>query len=130
MNATWYSEALLTERLGITSSAMSQYSRALKKTDRKKVDGRWFIHETAAAALVQGLGSEATIDISSCALQDNGELPPAPAIEIVDLIVHRVYPNPRLILARFLDDPAGKHPVRVKVPNHINFQPRMQIRAR
>ena|SRR5215475_7011712 len=128
MSAAWYSEALLTDRLEITASAMSSYARALKKGERKKVDGKWFIHETAAQALVRGLAAEA-IDISSCAL-GNGQDPPAP--EIVELVVTRVFPNPNLLLARFSDDPDPdpRKGVRVKVPKNINFQPGMTIKAR
>lgn len=123
MTAVWYSESLLAERLGITASAMSQYSRALKKNERKKQDGCWFIHETAADALLKGLGS-ADMDIATCALQENGQEPPAPTI--VELTVSRIFNNPNLIEAEYGD---GKK-VRVKVPKNVNFQPRMTIKAR
>jgi len=128
MSAVWYSEALLAERLQISQGEMSRLRSSLKKMEVKRKAAGYFIHERVAKRLLEDLGSP-DLDISGCALQDNGTEPPAP-IEIVELIITRVYPNPRLILARFPDDVAEKFPVRVKVPNNINFQPHMKIRVR
>ena len=119
----WYSEKTLTGRLGITDSAMSQYARALKKSERKKHEGKWFIHATAAEALLKGLGSNG-IDISDCALE-NGQEPAAPAL--VELTITRIWSNPRLLQAT--RDDTGES-VRVRVPKNVNFQPRMKIKAR
>lgn len=129
MSAVWYSEILLAGHLEISLGAMHQLRTSLKKAEVKKHNGGFFIHEKAAQRLLDDLGSP-HLDISACALQaDNGQQPPA---EIVELIVTRVFPNPRLILAKFPDDTSNdvRNQVRVKVPNNINFQPRMKIRAR
>lgn len=73
--------------------------------------------------------SNATLpaDFTDCLVNGAGEkqTPPAAGQEAQELIVKRVYPNPRLLLAI---DPAGAD-VRVRVRNNQNFVPKMKISA-
>ena len=123
MSAAWYSEKLLIDRLGISADAILQFRQSQKKTDVKKSGRAIFISEAAVKKLLEDLGSPQR-DVANCALQENGETPPP---QILELTVYRIFPNPRLILAT-RDDNGDI--VRVMVPNNVNFQPRMKIKAR
>src|SRR4030095_13340616 len=97
----WYYEGAIAERLGLTRSALEDYrARSLKKNgDWKKIGRSVALSEDSLKKLLAYLGAS-NFDCSACLVEKNGPVPP----EVVELVVTRVYPNPRLILAAFLDD--------------------------
>jgi hypothetical protein len=114
----WYVEKILAERLQLPLSAIAAFRAGLKKNDWQK-SGRQILLSPAA---VKKLLSD--YDISSSVIQENGE-PARP--EAIELVIERVFPNPRLILCKV---PETGELVRVLVPMNVNFQPRMTIKAR
>jgi len=125
MSVGWYPEAAVTERLLLSPGVMSRFRSSLKKNDDWIKNGREILLSPGAVKkLLVELGSP-NYDISSCAIQKNGRI--AAAQEAVNLTVTRIFPNPRLIMARL--EESGEE-VRVIVPFNVNFQPRMQIKAR
>jgi hypothetical protein len=118
----WYSEALLASRLSITRSTLENFRKsALKKNDVKKIGRSLFISEPALQKLLLNLGSEG-FDCSDC-LEKNG----AEENSVLELVVSRVFPNPRLIEAQ---NPETGEIVRVSVMSNMNFRPSMKIKAR
>jgi hypothetical protein len=118
----WYSESQLASHLSITRSTLENFrSSSLKKNDVKKIGRSIFISEPALQKLLRELGSE-EFDCTEC-LEKNGP----PQNGVVDLVVSRVFPNPRLIEAQ---DPETGELVRVAVMRNDNFRPRMTIKAR
>ena len=124
MNAGWFQEKTLAERLQLGRSALDRFRSSLTKgTDWKKEGREILFSPTAVKRLLRDLGSP-DYDISSSAIQANGEKPHQ---ETIELIVERKFNNPRLLEAR---DPATGQLVRVRVPYNVNFQPQMVIKAR
>jgi hypothetical protein len=121
--STWFGEQRLADCLGVTRSALIEFrTSSLKKKDWKKEGRQVALSESAVKSVLASLGCP-NVDVSSCAIGDNGQ---APEPQLVDLTVHRIFPNPRLILA--IVDDSGEI-VRVMVPSNVNFQPRMKIKA-
>jgi len=120
----WYVEKMLVERLQLSRQSIDRFRSSLTKGTDWKKDGREIVLSPGAVKrLLTDLGSP-DYDISSSAIQENGARPPQ---EIVELVVHRKFANPRLLEAR---DPATGQLVRVRVPYNVNFQPHMVIKAR
>lgn len=119
MQHQWYSESLLASRLTVTRSSLENFRKgALGKDDVKKIGRSLFISEAALKKLLRELGSE-ELDCSEC-LEKNG----APN-GVVDLVVTRVFPNPRLIQAT---TDTGEL-VLVSVASNNNFRPSMTVKA-
>jgi hypothetical protein len=123
MTPGWYPEQAVAERLQLTRSSVEFYRRSLKKSEWEKNGKEILLSPEAVKKLLEKLGSP-DYDISSCAIKETGEKPKP---EVVVLIIERVYPNPRLLLAKV---PETGELVRVMVPINVNFRPRMQIQAR
>jgi len=122
MSTGWYPEEAVVERLQLTRSRIDAFRRSLEKTAWKKEGREVLLSPGAVKQLLTELGFP-DYDISNSAIQGNGKKPPA---EVVDLVIERVFPNPRLLLAK---TEAGDL-VRVAVPMNVNFLPHMKIRAR
>lgn len=121
MREQWYSESLLASRLAVTRSALENFRRSsLKKNDAKKIGRSLFISEAALKKLLRQLGSE-ELDCSEC-LEKNG----APQNDVLELVVARVFPNPRLIQAT---NPTTGELVLVQVAKNVNFRPRMIVKV-
>jgi hypothetical protein len=119
MQHRWYSESLLASRLTVTRSSLENFRKGeLEPADVKKIGRALFISEPALEKLLRHLGSE-ELDCSEC-LEKNG----APA-GVVELVVTRVFPNPRLIQAT---TDTGEL-VLVSVAMNNNFRPRMTVKA-
>ena len=120
MPERWYSESLLASHLKVTRTSLENFRKgALQTADVKKIGRSLFISEAALKKILHDLGSE-QLDCSAC-LEKNG----AAQDGIVELVVTRVYPNPRLIQATTV---AGDL-VLVAVPRNENFRPRMTVKA-
>jgi hypothetical protein len=119
----WYVEKILAERLQLPLSAIAAFRAGLKKNDWQKSGRQILLSPAAVKKLLTDLDCP-DYDISSSAIQENGEPPPRP--EPIELVIERIFLNPRLILARI---PETDELVRVLVPNNVNFQPRMRIHA-
>lgn len=120
----WFLESVLAERLGLTRNTLEEFRKAnLKKTaDWKMENRRVLLRESAVKKMLARLDA-ADLDYSAAA-QKNGH---AAQDGVHELIVTKVFPNPRLIEARDLD--SGEL-ARVSVPNNKNFRPRMTVKAR
>jgi hypothetical protein len=119
MQHLWYSESLLASRLTVTRSSLENFRKnALGDGDTKKIGRTLFISESALKKLLAELGSE-ELDCSEC-LEKNGA-----QNGVVELVVTRVFPNPRLIQAT---TDTGEL-VLVAVPINNNFRPRMTVKA-
>jgi hypothetical protein len=119
MQDRWYSEALLASHLTVTRTSLENFRKgALGQDDVKKIGRSLFISETALKKLLRELGSE-KLDCTEC-LEKNGA-----AHGVVELIVTRVFPNPRLIQA--ITDTGEL--VLVSVATNTNFRPRMTVKA-
>jgi hypothetical protein len=122
MTKGWYLEKILGQRLKLERSVLERFRKSLDPQDVQKL-GRDILYSPAAyKKLMAELGSP-DYDISSAAMQEDGEKPQE---EIVELTVERKFSNPRLLVAKT----ATGDLVRVRVPYNANFQPRMIIRAR
>jgi hypothetical protein len=120
MRDLWYSESLLASRLTVTRSSLENFRKnALGDGDTKKIGRTLFISESALKKLLAELGSE-ELDCSEC-LEKNG----ASQNGVVELVVTRVFPNPRLIQAT---TDTGEL-VLVSVATNNNFRPRMTVKA-
>jgi hypothetical protein len=120
MQHLWYSESLLASRLTVTRSSLENFRKnALGDGDTKKIGRTLFISESALKKLLAELGSE-DLDCSEC-LEKNG----ASQNGVVELVVTRVFPNPRLIQAT---TDTGEV-VLVSVATNNNFRPRMIVKA-
>jgi hypothetical protein len=116
----WYSESQLASRLAVTRSSLENFRRgALGNGDVKKIGRSLFISEAALKKLLASLGS-AELDCSEC-LEKNGASPDG----VVELVVTRVFPNPRLIQAT---TDTGEL-VLVSVATNNNFRPHMTVKA-
>jgi hypothetical protein len=120
MQDRWYSEALLASHLTVTRTSLENFRKgALGKDDVKKIGRSLFISEAALKKLLRELGSE-ELDCTEC-LEKNGAVQDG----VVELIVTRVFPNPRLIQA--ITDTGEL--VLVSVASNNNFRPRMTVKA-
>jgi hypothetical protein len=120
MRDLWYSESLLASRLAVTRTSLENFRHnALGNGDVKKIGRSVFISESALKKLLAELGSE-ELDCSEC-LEKNG----AAQNGVVELVVTRVFPNPRLIQAT---TDTGEL-VLVAVSTNNNFRPRMTVKA-
>ena len=118
----WYYEGAVAERLGLTRSALEDYrARSLKKEgDWKKIGRSVALSEASLKKLLAYLGAP-NLDCTGCVVGKNGAEP-----EVIELVITRVYPNPRLLLAA---SNTGEE-VRVSVQSNINFRRGMKIKAR
>jgi len=122
----FYLESCVAERFGVTRHALENFrSHELKKTEWKKEGRDIYLSERAIEKLRKSLG-DPDVECSSCL--KNGSAAP----ELVQLVVIRTYPNPRLLLARFPDPttPTDAAPVRVQCLNNANFRTGMKIKAK
>jgi hypothetical protein len=120
MQERWYSESLLASRLTVTRTSLENFRKgALQKDDVKKIGRALFISEAALKKLLRELGSE-ELDCSEC-LEKNG----AAQDGVVELVVTRVFTNPRLIQA--VTDTGEL--VLVSVARNENFRPNMTVKA-
>jgi hypothetical protein len=120
MQHRWYSESLLASRLTVTRSSLENFRKdALGNDDIKKIGRSLFISEAALKKLLRQLDSEG-LDCSEC-LEKNG----AAQNGVVELVVTRVFPNPRLIQAT---TDTGEV-VLVSVATNNNFRPHMTVKA-
>jgi hypothetical protein len=115
----WEPEAVVAKKLGLSRDVLAAY----RKTRLEKND-EWRMNRNQVEI------STSAIDKISTALAAGPAVPaqPPPPPEPVELEVVRIYPNPRLLLARHLD--AGGGLALVWVPKNKNFRPRMKIKAR
>jgi hypothetical protein len=121
MGDRWYSESLLASHLTVTRSTLENFRKSsLEKNDVKKIGRSLFISDVALEKLLRDLGSDG-LDCSAC-LEKNG----AEENTLLELVVSRVFPNPRLIQAT---NPTTGELVLVQVAKNINFRPHMLVKV-
>src|SRR5215475_9599195 len=120
----WFVESLLADRLGVSRNALENFrSDVLKKSvDWKKENRQVLLSDSAVKKILRRLDSP-DLDYSACAKNGAGPAP-APEREVLELIVTRVFPNPRVIEASL----GSGEKVRVSVMSNINFRPKMKIK--
>lgn len=122
--AEWFVESILADRLGLTRKALEDFRKAhLKKTADWKIENRQvLVREKAVKKMLADLDVTDLADYSAAAAK-NGATPN----DLHELIVTKVFPNPRLVQARDLD--TGEMHL-VHVTKNANFRPRMVLKAR
>jgi len=118
---SWYFESSVAERLGLSRDEVEQYrARELrKKGDWKKIGRAIALSDVGLNKLLLATGAS-HVDCTDCLVGKNG----ADNGELV-VVVARIYPNPRLLLARTTDGEI----VRVSVRLNRNFRPGMKIKV-
>lgn len=133
----FYSEKKLAEKIGLARGRLRELRLQCVKPEDIQRDGR------EVAVSEKGLGSLLEMvratrnhpippDFDDCLMvpeKNNGPgpaAPAAPAAQLEELIVKRVFLNPRLLLATA---PSGRE-VRVRVRNNQNFVVKMKLKAR
>jgi hypothetical protein len=121
----WYLESSLAFHLGISRDSLQELRKdLLKKNEAKKFGRQAAINETGLARILKKLGSS-ELDCTDCLLHDRQQTNGA---EVVELVVTKVFPNPRLVQAAHPTDANAR--VLVSVSNNRNFLPKMKLKAR
>ena len=127
-NTTWILEQTLAKNLGVGRAAVAEYRKNYLEKNRdwrlekKQVELSGSAAQQISAALGASLPGDAGPDRPLQASADNTTQVPGP----VELVVSKVYPNPRLLGALTADGEL----VRVAVSRNQNFRPGMKIQAR
>ena len=120
----WELEQDVAKKIGVARAVLAEYRREHLQRDqdwrvtRKQVE----LSQGAIDKISTTLGAVQPGEPEA----HNTPAPPVAVPEVVELEVMRVYPNPRLLLAK---DAAGELAL-VAVPKNKNFRPRMKIKAR
>lgn len=138
-NRTWQFESVVAKNLGLARDVLAAYR---KNSLEKNQD--WRVHRKQVEISDDGIKKimdsllmapdpvtlSTALGTSPPAAEPTRPTEPAPAAngpppELVELMVQKIYPNPRLLLARTADDQL----VTVAVPRNKNFRPLMRIKA-
>jgi hypothetical protein len=119
----WLLEQDVSKKIGVARAVIAEYRKEHLtlgedwRVERKQVE----LSQSAVDKISTALGATPALSPIT---------PPPPVPEAVELIVLRLLPNPRLLVAVFPDDLARRHTLYVSVAMNKNFRPGMRIKTR